>query len=120
MREMGSDFVKAICICLLSPRTRCDQEPKLSDVALQYTTKTPLSDQQKASAADKAGAPKFLSGYHHGLPVSTKIRVASDEVAHAIWQLKRQQDASTARSGVAVPVHGKKAAGVTLPKDNPF
>jgi hypothetical protein len=36
MREMGSDFVKAICICLLSPRARCDQEPKLSDVAAVY------------------------------------------------------------------------------------
>jgi hypothetical protein len=145
MREMGSDFVKAICICLLSPRARCDHEPNLSDVAAQYTTKTPKiikkalkslensaerplrnsgdkkkSDQQKASAADKAGAPKFLSGYHDGLPVYTKIRVASDEAAHAIWQLKRQQDAATARSGVAVPVHGRQAAGVTPPRDNPL
>jgi hypothetical protein len=139
MREMGSDFVKAICICLLSPRARCDQEPKLSDVAAQCATKTPKiiekalkspensaerplrnsgdkkSDQQKASAAGKARFPKFLSGYHDGRPVYTKIRVASDEAAHAIWQLKRQQDAATARSGVVVPVHGRPPAPQSPP-----
>lgn len=143
MREMGSDFVKAICICLLSPRARCDQEPKLSDAAAQYTTRTPKntkkalrslensaerplrssgdkkSDQQKASAAGKA-TPKFISGYHDGLPVYTKIRVGSDEAAHAIWQLKRQRDAATAGSGAAVPVHGRQTAGVTPQRDNPL
>lgn len=142
-REMGIDFVKAICICLLSPRARCEQEPKLSDVAAQYTTRTPKntknvlqslensaerplrnggdkkSDQQKASAAGNP-VPKFLSGHHDGRPVYTKIRVASDEAAHAIWQLKRQQDVVTARSGVAGPVHGRQAAGATPPRDNPL
>ena len=77
------------------------------------------SDQQEASAAGKA-TPKFLSGYHDGQPVYTKIRVASDEAALAIWQLKRQHDAATARAGVGVPAHGRQAAGVTPLRDNPL
>ena len=129
MSEMGSDFLKAICVCILSPRAGCDERRKPSDITAQSLTKSPQiarkalkelensaeipsktsSDKksclQNANAASKARAPKFLSGYHDGRPVYTTIRVASDEAAHAIWKLKRQQDAASASSEVAVPVH---------------
>ena len=109
MGPMGRDFLKAICICLLSPRARCAQEDK-SDGGKK-------SDQQKANPAAKVRAPTFLSGYQDGRPVYTTVRVASEEAAHAILQLKRQQDAATARSGAAVPVHGLQAAAATPPRD---
>jgi hypothetical protein len=76
------------------------------------------SSQQKANPAAKVRAPTFLSGYHDGRPVYTKIRVASDEAAHAIWELKRQQDAAAAMSGAADPGHGRQAVAATSPLDH--
>ena len=140
MGAMGRDFLRAICICLLSPRASCAQEDA-SDVGAQWTIKTPKirrplkrlensaekaskkcddkqSSQQKANPAAKVRAPTFLSGYHDGRPVNAKIRVASDEAAHAIWELKRQQDAAAAMSGAADPGHGRQAVAATSPLDH--
>ena len=139
MGAMGRDFIKGICICLLSSRAACAQDDA-TDVGAQWTMKTPKirkplgrlensaekasknrddkkSGPQKAIPAAQVRAPTFLSGYHDGRPVYTKIRVASDEAAHAIWQLKRQQDAATAKSGAAVPGHGPQAVATTPARD---
>ena len=118
MGPMGTDFLKAICICLLSPRTMCAQEPELSEVAALSKTPTPRrplsrlensadrslrstqdkkSSQTKANPAAKPIIPKFVSGHCDGRPVYTEIRVASDEAADGIWQ--RIKDAAAAATG---------------------
>jgi hypothetical protein len=110
---MGRDFLKAVCICLLSPRAIVDQELERPDVAPLSKTPKPrmplrrlensaerasrsTRDKSSRTKAGKPTAPKFVSGYCDGRPVYTEIRVASDEAADGIW---RQRAEATAAAG---------------------
>ena len=139
MGAMGRDFLKAICICLLSRRAMCAQEPEKSDVAVLSTSKTSVSrvalsrlensadrgskrtgakkkSQHKAKPAANL-TPKFVSGYCEGQPVYTDIRVASDGAANMIWQRIRAAGAAAAETGAVasgLDVDCQRAGGTLL------
>ena len=121
MGPMGRDFLKAICICLLSPRFLCAQQPQLSDVAARATLKTPeprrplsrlansakractqdKSSEQGANPSLKTVTPKFVSGQCDGRNVYREIRVTSDEEAARIYRRIRAIDAQAATAAAA-------------------
>ena len=142
MSEMGSDFLKAICVCLLSPRAGCDEERKPSDITAQSLTKSPQiarkalkelensaeipsktsSDKksclQNANAASKARAPKFLrvsrraASVHH---YSSRIRRSRPRDLEAQASARRRFGKFGSRSPCA---YGRRIACVIPSRDD--
>ncbi len=85
MNPMGSEFIKAIVICLLSKRFGVEVVDSDSENrAAQSSTDTVKPQNSKSRENSEKRVPCFISGYSDGRPIYSTVRVVPDRVVAEI------------------------------------
>jgi hypothetical protein len=91
MNPMGSEFIKAIVICLLSKRFSVEVVDSDSENKAATNTVTPQNSKSRENSEKRV--PCFISGYSDGRPIYSTVRVVPDRVVAEIeMEIAKQEE----------------------------